>query len=251
VVLIVKPYLREVFFHRDQVASWDAYPFNLPAIADLTTLTLHPDVTFLVGENGTGKSTLLEAIAVALDFNPEGGNKNTSFTTRATHSRLHAHLKLVKSYKHPRDYYFLRAESFYNLASYMDNLDDASYLTSYGGRSLHQQSHGESFLAVLEHKLQGHGLYLLDEPEAALSPMRQLVALGHLHRLVQQQSQFIIATHSPILLAYPNATIYQITESGICPIAYTETEHYTLTRMFLNRHEMMLHQLLEAPEILM
>ncbi len=244
--LDIKPYLREILLQRDRIVSWDVYPFNLPAISDLTTLTFHPDVTFLVGENGTGKSTLLEAIAVSFGFNPEGGSKNTTFETRTTHSPLHAYLKLVKSHKRACDSYFLRAESFYNLASYMDDVD---YLQGYGGRSLHQQSHGESFLAVLEHKLQGHGLYLLDEPEAALSPMRQLVALGHLHRLVEQQSQFIIATHSPILLAYPNATIYQITEGGICPSAYTETEHYTLTRMFLNRHEQMLHQLLEASEI--
>lgn len=241
-VLAIKPYLREIILQIEQITVWDEYPFNLPAIADLTTLTLHPDVTFLVGENGTGKSTLLEAIAISLGFNPEGGNKNTTFETRATHSPLHTHLKLVKSHQRPRDSYFLRAESFYNLASYMDDVD---YLKGYGGRSLHQQSHGESFLAVLEHKLKGHGLYIFDEPEAALSPMRQLVALGHLHHLVQQHSQFIIATHSPILLAYPNATIYQITESGIHTISYTETEHYTLTKMFLNRHEEMLHQLLE------
>lgn len=241
-VLSTKPYLREAILQRDQVESYETYPFNLPMIASLSTLTFHPDVTFFVGENGSGKSTLLEALAVSLEFNPEGGNRNTSFTSRATHSTLHTCLKLVKSHKRPLDYYFLRAESFYNLASYMDDLN---YVSGYGGRSLHEQSHGESFLAVLEHKLRGQGLYLMDEPEAALSPARQLQALSHLHRLVQQQSQFIIATHSPILLAYPNATIYQFGEVGIVPIAYTETEHYTLTKMFLNRHELMLRHLLD------
>lgn len=242
-VLSAKPYLREITLQREQVKTSDAYPFSLPAIASLSTLTFHADVTFFVGENGSGKSTLLEALAVALEFNPEGGNRNTAFSSRATHSALHTALKLIKSHKRPQDYYFLRAESFYNLASYMD---DIGYLESYGGRSLHQQSHGESFLTVLEHKLRGQGLYLLDEPEAALSPARQLQALGHLHRLVEQQSQFIIATHSPILLAYPRAKIYQFDERGIEAIAYTETEHYTLTKAFLNRHETMLRYLLEG-----
>jgi predicted ATPase len=241
-VLSTKPYLREITLQRDQVESFETYPLNLPAISSLTNLTFHPDVTFFIGENGSGKSTLLEALAVSLEFNPEGGNRNTAFTSRATHSSLNTYLKLIRNHKRPRDYYFLRAESFYNLASHMD---DVNYLKGYGGQSLHEQSHGEAFLAVLEHKLRGQGLYLLDEPEAALSPARQLQAIGHLHRLVQQQSQFIIVTHSPILLAYPNAMIYQFHDSGINPIAYTETEHYTLTKMFLNRHESMLHQLLE------
>jgi len=241
-----KPYLREIIYNRDKVENFLEYPFNIPAIKNLTNLKFHPDVTFLVGENGTGKSTLLEAIAVLMGFNAEGGTKSSTFSTKKTHSILHNHLKRIRSFKLPGDGYFLRAESFYNLASLMDDIAEADpgYLAPYGGKSLHEQSHGESFMATLVNKLRGNGLYLMDEPEAALSPSRQMAALSAIHKLVEKKSQFIIATHSPILLAYPRAKIYQFSDTEIKLIKYEDTEHFSITKMFLDRHEQMLEKLM-------
>lgn len=235
--LLAKPYLQRIQLRRETVDSFEVYPFSIPAVRRLDSLDFHPDVTFLVGENGAGKSTLLEAIAVALGFNPEGGNRNTTFSTHDNHSGLARHLRTVRSYKKPRDGFFLRAESLYNLATYMEQDGRAEYLSSYGGLSLHAQSHGESFMATLLNKFKGDGLYLLDEPEAALSPTRQLAALRAIHQLVDRRSQFVIATHSPILLAYPGARIYQFSADGIEQVAYRDTEHYTVTRRFLNDPE--------------
>jgi predicted ATPase len=238
----VKPYLREIGLKRESIENFTKYPFSIPAVAKLKTLKFHPDVTFFVGENGSGKSTLIEAIAVALGFNPEGGTKQSQFTTTRTHSDLHSHLRLVRNFKKPGDGYFLRAESFYNLATFMEA---TGYLRGYGGKSLHQQSHGESFMATLLHKLSGGGLYIMDEPEAALSPSRQMAALSAIHNLVQQESQFIIATHSPILLAYPRACIYQFDERGIRKVKYEDTEQYSVTRQFLNSYQQLLKILME------
>jgi len=237
-----RPYLREIQLKRDQVGSFDDYPFCIPAISELDSIEFHPDVTFFVGENGSGKSTLIEAIAVAMGFNPEGGTKSSTFSTSRTHSPLHEHIKTIKSFKLPKDGYFLRAESFYNLATLMD---EVGYLTSYGGKSLHEQSHGESFMAVLTNKLRGNGLYIFDEPEAALSPSRQMAALSAIHQLVEENSQFIIATHSPILLAYPHAKIYQLNKCGLDVVKYEDTEHYAVTKHFLNHHEQMVQYLME------
>lgn len=235
-----KPYLREVSVDRE-VARPDVYPFNIPAIRSLGTLEFHPDVTFLVGENGSGKSTLLEAIALALGFGPEGGTRNMLFETAATTSSLHDRLRMRKSFRKPRNYFFLRAESFYNVATYAD---ETGYLAGYGGTSLHRRSHGEAFLAVLNQKLEGHGLYLFDEPEAALSPSRQMTALASIHSLVMEKSQFIIATHSPILLAYPRSTIVLLDARGPHVVRYEETEQYAITRRFLNNYQTMLGELL-------
>ncbi len=239
-----KPYLRTIELKRDAIESFETYPFCIPSITELDRLDFHEDVTFFVGENGSGKSTLLEAIAVSLGFNPEGGNKNTTFSTNKNHSELSRYMKTIKGFKKPNDWYFLRAESFYNLASYMEEDGRDEYLGSYGGKSLHHQSHGESFMATLMNKLRGHGLYLMDEPEAALSPTRQMVALSAIHQLVEEKSQFIIATHSPILLAYPRAKIYQFSNTGICEVKYQDTEHFKVTREFLNNYESMLEILM-------
>lgn len=241
-------YLLEFVLERERVPSFSEYPFSLPAVSNLESLTFHPKVTFFIGENGSGKSTLLEAIAYAVGLNPEGGSRNTTFSTADTHSDLYDYSRLIRSHKVPKDSYFLRAESFYNLATYMDDADDPEYsrsvyLGSYGGKSLHEQSHGESFMAAMANKLRGAGIYLFDEPEAALSPSRQLAALAVFNKLVNLESQLIIATHSPILMAYPDALIYHFSENGIAPVTYEETEHYTITKEFLNKPDKMIRYL--------
>ncbi len=238
--LKTKPYLRSVSFSPDADNDASIYPFNIPAVQALKKLELHADVTFFVGENGAGKSTVLEAIAVALGFGPEGGTKNVQFKTAESVSPLHDSLRLVRGLQKPKDEYFLRAESFFNVATYMD---DVGYTDSYGG-SLHERSHGEAFMALLLNKFRGKGLYLLDEPEAALSPNRQLAALAAIHQLVENDSQFIIATHSPILLSYPKAKILQFDGNGIREVAFEETEHYLVTRDFLNNYSRRLAQLM-------
>ncbi len=201
-------------------------------------------VSFLVGENGSGKSTLLEAAAVACGFNAEGGTKNFRFSTSGERPELEGFLAPIR-HDFPWDGFFLRAESFYNAATYIDQLDREPSLggrvvDSYGGRSLHKQSHGESFLALVQNRFQGHGLYFLDEPEAALSPSRLLTLMGEIHYLVQEHSQFIIATHSPILMAYPDARLYLLSQDGISAVGYRETEHYQLTKRFLNDPDKMM-----------
>lgn len=239
-------YFEAVRLERESITGFDDYPFSIPSIRYLTRLEFHPAVTFFIGENGSGKSTLLEAIAVKAGFSAEGGDKQLQFGTHNTHSPLHDCIRLERSFGRPTDGFFLRAESFYNVASALENL--GSSFRGYGGKSLHRQSHGESFLAVLKERLQGGGVYLFDEPEAALSPQRQLSVLALMHRLVCHQSQLIIATHSPILLAYPQAKIYQFSEDGIAEVKYTDTEHFQITRDFLNRHERMLEILMSAEE---
>ncbi|WP_426025401.1 AAA family ATPase [Brevundimonas sp. TSRC1-1] len=245
-----RPYWIEAVFERRD--GWDAsvYPFNLPVVRTLDRLAFHPNVTFLVGENGSGKSTLIEALAVAWGFNAEGGTKNFSFSTHHAHSPLHSFVRPVRSSSRARDGFFLRAESYFNLASEIERLDaipgaGVPIKASYGGKSLHEQSHGESFFALFDNRFGGDGLYILDEPEAALSPTRQLSFLAKMHELVLARSQLIIATHSPILLGYPNAWIYQASDHGLERIEYEDTDHYQVTRNFLTRRDMMLDILLE------
>lgn len=246
-VLESNQYLRSIELKRDSVKSFLSYPFCLPAIRNLSSLEFHPKVTFIVGENGTGKSTILEAIAIICGFNAEGGTRNFNFTTSDTHSELHSYIKLIKGIKTPKDGFFLRAESFYNVATNIDDLerDDPGLLSSYGGRSLHQQSHGESFFSVFMNRFRGRGLYILDEPEAALSPSRQMSMITKIHELVEQDSQFIIATHSPIIMAYPNAVIYEI-KDVIKKVNYEETEHYQIMKSFINNKNKMLDILING-----
>ena len=247
--MISSQFIQRVSLRRDTVDSFDHYPFHLPAVRSLDQLDMHPRVTFFIGENGSGKSTLLEAIAVALGFNAEGGSRNFSFSTRRSHSVLHEHLRIARGFRRPRTGFFLRAESFFNVATEIEQLDaepgpGAPILPSYGGRSLHEQSHGESFLALLTERFTGQGLYILDEPEAALSPQRQLAVLARIHELVRDGSQFLIATHSPLLMAYPDACIYQCGADGVMPVAYDDTEHVRVTRDFLANPARMLQGLL-------
>lgn len=225
------------------------YPYCLKAVRELNELELHPNVTYIIGENGSGKSTLLEAIAVAFGFNPEGGSKNFNFSTEETHSVLSESLRLTKGVKKPSDGYFLRAESFYNVASNIEQLDREGgfgppIIESYGGISLHEQSHGESFMSLLTYRFGGKGLYILDEPEAALSPTRQLALLRKLHELVMDDSQFIIATHSPIIMSYPNSTIYSL-DDDYKKIEYQETEHYRVMKDFINNPVGMLRYIMK------
>lgn len=241
-------FLVELRLLRETVASFAQYPFTIPAIEGLDRLVFARPVTFLVGENGAGKSTLLEAIATKWGLNPEGGSKNFNFSTRDSHSALHQHLRLTRSAQRPADAYFLRAESYFNVATEIEKLDrepgGPPIISSYGGKSLHDQSHGESFFALFMHRMGAGGFYLFDEPEAALSPQRQLAFLTRLHDLVQAGSQFIIATHSPILMAYPDAEILLQADGPPRVVAYHDTEHYTVTRNFLLRTERMLDMLL-------
>ncbi|MBR6800617.1 MAG: AAA family ATPase [Eubacteriaceae bacterium] len=231
-------YIGKVFI--DGELPEESYLKELAAVKYLmkNEIDLGSDVVFFVGENGSGKSTLLEAIAVSLGFNPEGGTRNFSFSTQDTHSVLSSFLRVGKK-RVPRDGFFLRSESFYNVASYIDELDRSPsfsppLIDSYGGKSLHVQSHGESFLALIQNRFGGNGLYILDEPESALSPMRQFVLLGEMKRLVEKNSQFLIATHSPILMAYPGAKIIEFSEHGLREVDFRQTEHYVITRSFLN-----------------
>lgn len=221
-----------------------AYPFCLDIIKNLEKISFPTQVTFLVGENGTGKSTILEAIAIKAGFGAEGGSKNIAFKTAEERNYAPAQ-KLADQMtfswrKKPQDGYFFRAESFFNVASYIDQLarEDASIYAYYGEKSLHAQSHGESFLAFFKHRVHTEGFFILDEPEAALSPQRQLSLLAMMHELCKKASvQFIIATHSPILLAYPGATMYSCDSGILKTISYKETEHYTITKTFLENPE--------------
>lgn len=232
-------YIRSVTMSED--VDSQRYPFSIASVLALPTLSFDQSVTFLVGENGSGKSTIIESLAVAAGYNAEGGTRNNSFSTRDTTSPLVDKIRLVRGIKKPRTGYFLRAESFYNVATEVERLDEdpsggALVGQTYGDVALHHQSHGEAFLAVVKHKFGPNGLYILDEPESALSPERQLSLLMRMNQLVSEGSQFIIATHSPILLAYPDATIYELDGHGARKTAYEDTAHYKFTTDFLNNH---------------
>ena len=243
-------YIREVKLSKGIPQS--NYLSSLPVVCNLRkmgSLQFHKKVTFIVGENGIGKSTLIEGIAVAMGFNPEGGTVNFNFSTNDSHSDLFNYLTVSRGYLRHRDGFFLRAESFYNVASNIDELDQEpsfgpKLISSYGGVSLHKQSHGESFMALVENRFSGNGLYILDEPEAALSPMRLMRLMFCMQELVKKNSQFIISTHSPILMTFPDAEVLEITEEGIHSVNYKDTEHYIVTKRFMDAPEKIIESLL-------
>lgn len=238
----VGQYLRSVVLKREAVPDWTAFPFSIPAIRSIEELELDAGVTFFVGENGSGKSTLLEAIAIQAGFGEAGGTKN--FVTPSESNELAAAVRLVRGARREQDGFFLRAETYFNIGSLIDALGVTG---AYGGVSVHQQSHGEAFLALIKNRFRGNGIYLLDEPEAALSPSRQLTFLAFLHDLLGRASQMIIATHSPIVMSYPNATILRFDGEGIRRVEYRETEHFKITADFLRDPERF-HRRLFDPE---
>jgi predicted ATPase len=217
-------FVREVALMRAEVPDFGKYPFSIPAVAGLDRLRLDPQMTIFVGENGSGKSTLVEAIALAAGFGPEGGTRNLHVSTQSSESELHSYLRLVRG-----------------AATRVDQLG----LGDYGWESLHEKSHGESFLWLIENRFRPNGLYILDEPEAALSPQRQLSALVIMRRLIEAGCQFVMATHSPILMAYPGALIYRLDDTGLAPVSYEETEHFSVTRNFLLHRESFLKELMK------
>lgn len=243
---ITGPYLDRLSLHADRVRSWEEYPFTVPAVRSLSQemIRFHPQCTFFIGENGSGKSTVLEGLAQLESFHPSGGTRNFNFQSRDTQeeNQLKWALSIGRGPmgKLRRDGFFFRAESFYNVATYIEQLGSSLY----GDKSLHHQSHGESFLTIFAERLTGGGLYLFDEPEAALSPQRQLSFLAAMHGWIQNDAQLVIATHSPIIMAYPNAWIYEFSEQGIRRVEYQETEHYKVTHAFMTRTEKMLADLL-------
>ncbi len=241
-------YLKEIY--KINIEDFEEYSYlrNIPSLKDFQGIKIDKPVTFFVGENGSGKSTLLEAIAVALGLNPEGGSKNFNFATKETHSELGKILEIARGSRREEDGFFLRAESFYNLATEVEELESSgfeSFYDSYGGKSLHDQSHGESFRSLILNRFRPRGIYLLDEPEAALSPTSQMSLLCIIDELVKKDTQFIIASHSPIILAYPNADIYEFSEVGIEKKSYKETESYSVTKAFLDDPERMMNFLFD------
>lgn len=242
-------FLKSVKLKKEQIQDYRQYPFSIPFVRYMDELDLDAPVTFFVGENGAGKSTLLEAIADQIGFNPAGGSTQNykAYDVDQSESALGDYVKL-SWWPKVTNGFFLRAETFYQFASHLDDTDMNGY-RAYGGKSLHHQSHGESFFSLFQHRFNGQAIYLLDEPEAALSPTRQLAFLTLINDLVKQGNvQFIIATHSPILLGYPDAVIYQFDEQGIEPIEYEQTEHVQVTSYFLKHREKMLKDLFEEDE---
>lgn len=233
-------FIQGVLFDWDRISD-DSYLRNIKALHGIEKIEFANPVSLFVGENGTGKSTLLEAIAVAHGFNPEGGTKNYSFSTRDTHSELCNAIRIAKGYRKEKWGYFLRAESFYNVATQEEEYADIAHPSE----QYHMKSHGESFLTLVQNNIQANGLYLFDEPEAALSPQRQLTLLMEICRYAKEGAQFIIATHSPILLGIPNAEIFCFDNGSIHTCSYEDTDSYRVTEMFINNRERLLERLLD------
>lgn len=236
--------MNEQFIQRISI-DWDkiepsSYLRKIDAINKIEELAFEKPITFFVGENGSGKSTLLEALAVAYGFNPEGGTKNYSFSTYDSHSQLHEAIRVSKGFRKAKWGYFLRAESFYNVATKEEEYSDIAHPSE----KYHEKSHGESFLALAQNQLRPNGMYLFDEPEAALSPQRQLTLLMEIFSCAKQGSQFIIVTHSPILLGIPDAQIISFDDGIVHNCEYEDTESYKVTEMFINNREILLGRLL-------
>lgn len=227
------PFLTHVTLREERVQP-DRHPFSLPILAHGLSLEIETPVTFFVGENGSGKSSLLEALAWSLGFGLHGGNRDHQFVEDAEGHALGRALRL--SWRHrATDGFFLRAETFHQFSTHLEL--SGTRFERYGGQSFHERSHGEAFLALFEHRFE-EGLYLLDEPEAALSPQRQLALLRIMHDLATRRvAQFIIATHSPMLLCFSGARVFSFEDDSIKIVPYHETEHYRLTRAFLNDPE--------------
>jgi predicted ATPase len=241
-----KLFIQKISLNRDKVPSFKEYPFSIPVIKDMDTINIDSPVTFFVGENGSGKSTLMEAIAVFFGLNPEGGTQNFNFKTKDTHSGLSDYIRIAK-FNTPHTKFFLRAESFYNFSSEIERLvEENQYhaLRNYYGGSLHECSHGESFLQLVKNRFTDHGLYILDEPEAALSPQRQLSLLYLIDKLAKEGSQFIIATHSPILISYRDGKILDL-NNNFKEVKYKETDIYNLYKMYLDEPDIMQHRLFD------
>ena len=236
-------YLKSCKVLQDTIPNKQEYPFNIPSLQDLHELEFPTNVTFFVGENGSGKSTLLEAIADRCDFNTAGGGRQNLYEVHKAESSLGEYIRLSWLPKISNGF-FLRSETFYQFASHIDLIEDPRRYTAFGGKSLHHQSHGESFLALFMNRFKGKAIYLLDEPEAALSPTRQLSLLKIIKDL-EHEAQFIIATHSPILLGYPNATIYSFDQGEIESIRYEDTIHYIVTKRFLDAPQSILRELFD------
>lgn len=232
-------FVKKIVFNKDEEINFDEYPFNIDILKKMDELRLSSPVTFLIGENGVGKSTFIEAFAISLGLNPEGGTQNFNFSTRDTHSNLYKYFKISR-FGIPKTTFFLRAESFYNVASEVDNL----FIPGYGKVSLHERSHGESFLQLIENRFSENGLYILDEPESALSPSNQLTLLCFIDKLVKSGSQFIIATHSPILISYVNGEILDL-NNNFEKIKYEDTDIYKMYKLYLDNAEDMQRRLFE------
>ena len=229
----------------DAVIKWNevedrkCYPFCLTAIANINRLDLRANVTIFVGENGAGKSTLLEALAVAMGCSAEGGSRNFRFSTMDTHTSLHNYLRIAKDSKPIRDVFFYRAETYYNFASEMKKLDaepsfDPQIRNAYGGKELHELSHGQSVIQLFRHRFRSNGVYIMDEPEAALSPRKQLEVIVHVQRLAAAGAQFVIATHSPILMAIPGAKVYEVQDDGLAETDYDSLDQVAIYKRVLN-----------------
>lgn len=235
-----KLFIREIKLLKDKIEDLSIYPFNIDVIKTFENLKLESPVTFLIGENGVGKSTFIEALAIACNLNPEGGTQNFNFSTKNTHSDLYKYISLNKI-GIPETKYFLRAESFYNVSSEIIRISEENYggpIYQFYGGDLHECSHGEAFLKLIQNRFSKNGLYILDEPEAALSPTKQMTLLSLIHNLVENGSQFIISTHSPILIAYKNGIIYDL-NNNFKKVKYEETDIYNIYKMFLERYDKM------------
>lgn len=225
-----------------EVEDPGAYPFCLSSVSKIESIDLRAKVTILVGENGAGKSTILEALAIALGCSAEGGSRNFRFSTADTHTPLHEYIRLARGPKRIRDVFFYRAETFYNFSTEMRRLDEADSFdpqikSAYGGTELHALSHGQSVIQLFRHRFRAGGVYLLDEPEAALSPARQLEVIAHAHSLTEAGAQIVMATHSPILMAIPGATIFEVSDEGLNSVEYDSLEQVAIYKRILNNRK--------------